>query len=46
MFMIIISVHESTEEERAYIKEISENAIYCECVQVKNDILFEVVYYH
>ena len=28
--MIIISVHESTEKKRVYIKEVSESMTYCE----------------
>ena len=44
--MIIVSIHESTEKERVYIKEVSENATYHEHVQVKNNILLEIVYYH
>ena len=32
MFIIIISIHESTEEERAYIKEVNESVIYYEYV--------------
>ena len=32
MFMIIISIHESIEEEKAYIKKVNENVTYHEHV--------------
>ena len=46
MFIIVISIQESTEEKKAYIKKVNENVTYCECVQVKHNILLKIIYHH
>ena len=46
MFIIIINVHESTKEERAYIKKVNENVTYHEYIQIKNNILLRIIYHY